>query len=84
MATVIWQVSEGRGRWRDFPPHLSQATEDQFKEAPTGSFTYVWPDRNDTYWSYVIDLASMTQNWISMDGTQTGSTRKIRRALLDG
>ena len=61
MAVPIWQVSEDRGRWRDFPTHLNQATEEQFKEAPTGGFTYVWR-RGGTYWTYVIDFGALTQH----------------------
>ena len=83
MPVAIWQVHESGGRWRDFPQHLNQATEEQFKDAPDACFQYVWADRGGTYWTYVIDFESMVQNRLSMDGAHAVGTRKIRRALLE-
>ena len=82
--TAMWQVEEGRGRWRDFPAHLNEAVEDHFNREATGNcLQYVWEVAKGTYITYTIDFATMTQYRMEQDATDAvASQRKIRRVLL--
>ena len=76
---IVWQVDEGRERWRDFPKHLSDATEDQYNNRPTELLAYRWPTSGGRHIDYVIDVANMRQ--FRMDGDEVVSSRAIRRVL---
>ena len=62
IGSVLWQVDEGRDRWRDFPPDLNAQTEEYYNaNGNMAAFQYVWKTGRDRYTTYVVDFESMRQ-----------------------
>ena len=52
---MVWQVYEGRGRWRDFPSALNFLAEQACVDGQ-GGVHYVWPPNGDFVTQYTIDF----------------------------
>ena len=72
---MVWQVYEGRGRWRDFPSALNFLVEQACVDGQ-GGVHYVWPRTATSSHSTRSTFFTMLQT-----NNATGYQRKIRRLI---
>ena len=89
---IIWQVSEGSHRWRDFPVGLRDYVEDKWQHwrgngTPGYQFVveYHWPNKKgDLIVHTPYEIVFETDGTITQTNLSTNFTRAVRRLVCEG